>query len=89
MARLNNLLVKLRDKGNPVLVVEHDPDVMAIGLDSLAHHRDRATFIGDRRARNRLELLGVKVLLFTWWDYTEHPERLVAQVRAALATTAA
>ena len=52
-------------------------------------HRDRATFIGDRRARNRLELLGVKVLLFTWWDYTEHPERLVAQVRAALATTAA
>jgi hypothetical protein len=25
------------------------PDVMAIGLDSLAHHRDRATFIGDRR----------------------------------------
>lgn len=27
------------------------PDVMAIGLDSLAHHRDRATFIGDRRAQ--------------------------------------
>ena len=51
--------------------------------------RDRAPFIGDGGARNRLELLGVKVLLFTWWDYTEHPERLVAQVRAALATTAA
>ncbi|HMS46858.1 type IV toxin-antitoxin system AbiEi family antitoxin domain-containing protein [Candidatus Neomicrothrix sp.] len=65
------------------------PGVLAIGLDSLAHHLDRATFIGDRRARNRLELLGVKVLLFTWWDYTEHPERLVAQVRAALATTSA
>jgi hypothetical protein len=58
------------------------PGVLAIGLDSLAHHRDRATFIGDRRARNRLELLGVKVLLFTWWDYTDHPERLVAQVRS-------
>lgn len=30
VARLNALLVKLRDKGNTVLVVEHDPDVMAI-----------------------------------------------------------
>ena len=30
VARLNNLLQKLRDKGNTVLVVEHDPDVMAI-----------------------------------------------------------
>jgi excinuclease UvrABC ATPase subunit len=28
--RLNDLLVELRDKGNTVLVVEHDPDVMAI-----------------------------------------------------------
>ena len=65
------------------------PGVLAIGLDSLAHHRDRATFIGDRRARNRLELLGVKVLLFTWWDYTEHPERLVAQVRSLLAGASA
>lgn len=30
VARLNNLLIKLRDKGNTVLVVEHDPAVMAI-----------------------------------------------------------
>ena len=30
VARLNELLQKLRDKGNTVLVVEHDPDVMAI-----------------------------------------------------------
>lgn len=28
--RLNELLVKLRDKGNTVLVVEHDPDVIQI-----------------------------------------------------------
>jgi len=28
--RLNELLIKLRDKGNTVLVVEHDPDVMKI-----------------------------------------------------------
>jgi excinuclease UvrABC ATPase subunit len=30
VARLNNLLRKLRDKGNTVLVVEHDPDVIAM-----------------------------------------------------------
>lgn len=30
VVRLNGLLKKLRDKGNTVLVVEHDPDVIAI-----------------------------------------------------------
>jgi excinuclease UvrABC ATPase subunit len=30
VARLNTLLAKLRDKGNTVLVVEHDPDIIAI-----------------------------------------------------------
>ncbi|QXE33618.1 excinuclease ABC subunit UvrA [Streptomyces sp. GMY02] len=30
VGRLNELLIRLRDKGNTVLVVEHDPDVMAI-----------------------------------------------------------
>lgn len=28
--RLNNLLMKLRDKGNTVIIVEHDPDVIKI-----------------------------------------------------------
>ncbi|MFE7358653.1 ATP-binding cassette domain-containing protein [Streptomyces sp. NPDC057543] len=30
VSRLNDLLVRLRDRGNTVIVVEHDPDVMAI-----------------------------------------------------------
>jgi excinuclease UvrABC ATPase subunit len=30
VVQLNNLLKKLRDKGNTVLVVEHDPDVIAV-----------------------------------------------------------
>lgn len=30
VAQLNDLLLELRDKGNTVLVVEHDPDVIAI-----------------------------------------------------------
>lgn len=28
--RLNKLLIELRDKGNTVLIIEHDPDVIAI-----------------------------------------------------------
>ncbi|MFJ5724365.1 ATP-binding cassette domain-containing protein [Streptomyces sp. NPDC093149] len=30
VGRLNDLLVRLRDRGNTVVVVEHDPDVMAV-----------------------------------------------------------
>ncbi|MFE6161695.1 ATP-binding cassette domain-containing protein [Streptomyces sp. NPDC056486] len=30
VGRLNDLLLRLRDKGNTVLVVEHDPDVIAV-----------------------------------------------------------
>lgn len=30
VSRLNDLIVNLRDKGNTILVVEHDPDVIAI-----------------------------------------------------------
>src|SRR5690606_27008661 len=30
IARMNQLLLRLRDKGNTVLVVEHKPEVMAI-----------------------------------------------------------
>lgn len=30
IARMNELLVQLRDKGNTVLVVEHKPEVIAI-----------------------------------------------------------
>lgn len=39
--RLNALLQKLRDKGNTVIVVEHDPDVikMRIILSTLGHTR--------------------------------------------------
>src|SRR5688572_30827746 len=40
--RMNTLLLKLRDKGNTVLVVEHHPDVIAIA----AHMLDRGSGAG-------------------------------------------
>ncbi|MCX4587527.1 excinuclease ABC subunit UvrA [Streptomyces sp. NBC_01481] len=43
--RLKELLVALRDKGNTVLVVEHDPDVMAIA-DNLVDMGPKAGTLG-------------------------------------------
>ncbi|HEU5265226.1 MAG TPA: excinuclease ABC subunit UvrA, partial [Jatrophihabitans sp.] len=43
VGRLNNLLRALRDKGNTVLVVEHDPDVLAIA--------DHVVELGPRAGR--------------------------------------
>ena len=48
--RLNELLQKLRDKGNTVLVVEHDPDVIKIG----DHIVDLGPHAGSARRRDRL-----------------------------------
>ena len=42
--RLNELLVKLRDKGNTVLVVEHDPDVIKVA--------DHVVDVGPYAGRN-------------------------------------
>lgn len=45
--RLNELLVKLRDKGNTILVVEHDPDVIRIA-DHIVEVGPRAGEQGGR-----------------------------------------
>ncbi|MEU4532839.1 excinuclease ABC subunit UvrA [Micromonospora ureilytica] len=45
--RLNDLLVRLRDKGNTVLVVEHDPDLIAIA-DHVVDMGPRAGVHGGR-----------------------------------------
>ena len=42
--RMNELLIQLRDKGNTVLVVEHEPEVMAIA--------DHVVDIGPRAGRD-------------------------------------
>src|SRR5579862_3802193 len=47
--RLNELLQKLRDKGNTVLVVEHDPDVIKIA--------DYVVDIGPRAGRHGGEVV--------------------------------
>ena len=48
--RLNELLQKLRDKGNTVLVVEHDPDV----IKAADHIVDVGPHAGQSRRHDRL-----------------------------------
>ncbi len=63
VARLSSLLKKLRDKGNTVLVVEHDPDVMAIAdhiVDlgpKAGTHGGEIVFEGDFEALKRADTI--------------------------------
>ncbi len=57
---------------------------VAIEIDGWAFHSDVTDFVNDRNRQNKLALLGWQVLRFTWWDLTEHPERVIAQVRRAI-----
>lgn len=57
---------------------------LIIELDGEAYHMDRQAFRHDRSRQNRLELLGWRVLRYTWWDLTEDESRVVAEIRAAL-----
>jgi len=47
--RLNDLLMKIRDKGNTILVVEHDPDVIQIA--------DHIVDVGPKAGRNGGEIM--------------------------------
>lgn len=60
------------------------PDLrIAIELDG-AIHRDREVFERDRPRQNRIVLQGWVVLRFTWETFAHRPERVVAEVRAAI-----
>jgi hypothetical protein len=69
LARLDLAYPELR------LAIEYDGD----------HHRERDQFRRDLARLNRLRLLGWTVLQFTADDVLRHPERVVNQVRAAIA----
>ena len=57
---------------------------LAIELDGKATHLTARAFERDHVRLNRLRLEGWLVLAFTWQFFIERPERLVANVRAAL-----
>lgn len=60
------------------------PDAkVAIEVDGWAFHSDAETFVKDRRRQNVIALLGWQVLRFTWLDLTEHPDRVLAEIKLA------
>lgn len=56
---------------------------VAIEIDGWAFHSDQPAFQNDRKRQNWLALQGWQVLRFTWLDVTQHPERVLAEIRAA------
>ena len=57
---------------------------VAIEVDGWAFHSDQKTFQRDRTRQNAISLNGWRVLRFTWLDLTEYPQRVIAEIAAAL-----
>ncbi|KUH93572.1 hypothetical protein AU190_10055 [Mycolicibacterium acapulense] len=58
---------------------------VAVEVDGWAFHSDAEVFVKDRNRQNKIALLGWKVLRFTWLDLTQYPERVIAEIRRAVA----
>lgn len=57
---------------------------VAIEVDGWAFHSDPQVFAHDRNRQNAIALLGYQVLRFTWLDLTEYPQRVIAEISAAI-----
>lgn len=57
---------------------------VAIEVDGWAFHSDSEAFQVDRKRQNAILLSGWKVLRFTWLDLTEYPQRVIAEIAAAV-----
>ena len=53
------------------------------GAHPLAGDRQE-DFQNDRERQNKIALLGWQVLRFTWLDLTEYPQRVIAEIAAAI-----
>lgn len=62
---------------------------LAVEIDGRLHETDPKIFENDRYRQNALVQEGWMVLRFTWSMLVDHPEYVVAQVRAAMATALA
>lgn len=57
---------------------------VAIEVDGWAFHTDADAFQIDRKRQNAILLSGWTVLRFTWLDLTEFPQRVIAEIAAAV-----
>ncbi|MET0700527.1 MAG: DUF559 domain-containing protein, partial [Mycobacterium sp.] len=70
--------------GDDVVDVAFPECKLAIEIDGWAFHSDPDVFRHDRARQNRISLLGWQVLRFTWRDLVEQPERVIAELQAAI-----
>ncbi len=57
---------------------------VAIEIDGWAFHSSHKDFQQDRSRQNKLALQGWQVLRFTWLDLTQRPQRVLAEINAAI-----
>lgn len=95
------MLALLREHGLPDPVLHHrliGPDGRLIAEIDLAYpqlrlaieldgsvHQEREVFERDRPRQNGIVLQGWTILRFTWRDVMDHPDEVVASIRAAIA----
>jgi hypothetical protein len=60
-----------------------DP-ALGVEFDGLETHGTREAFQHDRESDRRLQILGWRVLRFTWDDVTRRPQQFLAQVQAMI-----
>ena len=58
---------------------------LLIEVDGFAFHTDHDAFENDRRRQNALILAGWTLLRFTWRQLSDEPERVVREIRRAMA----
>lgn len=83
LAKITGWKANQRVAGYEVDVLFRGPKV-AIEIDGFAFHSDSEAFQRDRTKQNAIALVGYHVLRFTWLDLTEHPDRVVEEVRRAI-----
>ena len=80
---------EIRSEGRRVAVVDFAfPDLrLAIEADGYRWHSGRENWERDRRRANQLTLLGWRTIHVTWSDMAQHPDAVVARIRAALSSS--
>lgn len=78
---------KIWDGDRLVGVVDFAYPEMKLGIeaDGYRWHSSRSRWDYDRARRNRLTLIGWRIIHVTWTELTEHPNETVERIRIALA----
>jgi very-short-patch-repair endonuclease len=82
---------QVKDGGRLIATIDFAfPDyLIAIETDGYDWHSDRPSWQRDRARRNRLTLLGWRIIHITWADLQERPDEVFAELRKLIEATPA